>query len=329
MSTMDSLETQLQQFRVEVGALREQISKVIVGQGAVIDATLTALVAGGHVLLESRPGLGKTRIARALADTLDLDFRRIQFTADLLPADITGTYVVLESHGQRRFDFQRGPIFTQLLLADEINRAPPKTQAALLEGMEERIVTVANQDYDLPGPFFVMATQSPDDADGTFPLPEAQLDRFLMKLRIDFPSDAELDTIVVRSIASEDAPSPRAGSGERLLEMSRLARQVALAPEIRRLASQLVVATHPDRPAATPLVRKYVQHGSSPRGAVGLVAAAQVQAILAGRVSVAREDLRAVGLPILRHRMALNYDGYAEGIDADDVVREVLKSAGL
>ena len=211
MSTTESIRTQLEQFRSDFAALRGQIAESVVGQQQAVETMLVALLAGGHVLLESQPGLGKTRLARTLADAVDLDYRRIQFTADLMPADITGTYVVLEAHGQRKFDFQRGPIFTQVLLADEINRAPPKTQAALLEGLEERIVTVANQDYDLPQPFFVIATQGPDEADGTFPLPETQLDRFLVKLTLDFPSLPELDAIVARSLAPpETAPAARA-----------------------------------------------------------------------------------------------------------------------
>ena len=327
MSTTDLLPAQLEQFRTDFAALGEQIATVVVGQQSAVEATLLALLAGGHVLLEGRPGLGKTRLARAVADALDLDFRRIQFTADLMPADITGTYVVLESHGQRKFDFQRGPIFTQVLLADEINRAPPKTQAALLEGLEERIVTVANQDYDLPRPFFVIATQSPEEADGTFPLPDTQLDRFLVKLKLDFPDEADLDAIVARTIAPEDSPSGAGISGDRVLEMSRLARQICVAPEVLRFASRLVLATHPDRPAATPLVRKFVSHGSSPRGAQGLVLMAQVRAILAGRVSVAFDDIRATCGAALRHRIALNYDGYAAAVDPDEILREVIANA--
>jgi MoxR-like ATPase len=326
MSTTDLVPAQLERFRADFAALGREIAATIVGQQPVVETTLMALVAGGHVLLESRPGLGKTRLARALAAALDLDFRRIQFTADLMPADITGTYVVLEAHGQRKFDFQRGPIFTQLLLADEINRAGPKTQAALFEALDERIVTIANQDYDLPRPFFVVATQSPDQADATFPLVEAQLDRFLVKLHIERPGEAELDAIVERTLTPEESPGGTPLSGDRILEMTRLARQVSLSPDVLRLASRLVLATHPDVPTAPAAVRKFVAHGSSPRGAQALVLLAQVRAILEGRTAVAAADLRALAAPVLRHRIGLNYDGYAEAVDPDDLVRDVVAS---
>ena len=324
MSTTESIRTQLEQFRSDFAALRGQIAESVVGQQPAVETLLVALLAGGHVLLESPPGLGKTRLARALADAVDLDYRRIQFTADLMPADITGTYVVLETHGQRKFDFQRGPIFTQVLLADEINRAPPKTQAALLEGLEERIVTVANQDYDLPQPFFVIATQGPDQADGTFPLPETQLDRFLVKLTLAFPGVAELDAIVARSLAPAETAAEPALSADRLIEMSRLAQQVPIAPEVLRLASRLVLATHPGGQAAPAAIQKYVTHGASPRGALALARLAQVRAILAGRANVAAADIRESAVPALGHRIALNFEGYAAGIRCDEVIRQVL-----
>ena len=296
---------------------------MIVGQAAAIDGLLTSLVAGGHVLLSGGPGCGKTRLARSLAEATGLRYRRIQCTSDLMPADITGTYVVLESQGQRKFEFQPGPIFAQLLLTDEINRASPKTQGAMLEGLEERTVTVADRSYALPKPFFVVATQGNDESAGTFPLPATQLDRFLMELELQSPDEEQLDAIVTRSL--EPAPAPEPGlRAEQILAMTELARQVTIAPPVLRRASRLVLATHPRHRLATGRVKKYISQGSSPRGAQGMVWAAQVRAILDDRLSVSREDIDAVALAVLRHRVTLNYDGLAAGVAATDIVREIL-----
>jgi MoxR-like ATPase len=327
MSTA-ALEEQLEQFRADVDALRGQIGRVVVGQQSVIEGAVTALIAGGHVLLEGGPGLGKTLLVRALADSLDLSFRRIQFTPDLMPADVIGTYVVMESHGRRTFEFQQGPIFTNVLLADEINRATPKTQSALIEGLEEGAVTIANQTYDLPEPFFTMATQSSSEAEGTFPLPEKQLDRFLFKLKSEFPTAEQIDEILERTTEAQQPVATAVLKGPRIVEMSQLARQVLIAPEVRRYAIEVVLATRPDQPRATPKVKRYVQQGSSPRGAQAMILAGKIRAILAGRVNVSRDDLRHVALPALRHRLALNFEGHAERIDADAIIGEILDSLG-
>jgi MoxR-like ATPase len=325
MSTAE-LEQQLDQFRADVNALRTQIQRVVVGQDEVIEGAIIALIAGGHVLLEGGPGLGKTLLVRTLADSLDLSFRRIQFTPDLMPADVIGTYVVMESHGRRTFEFQQGPIFTNVLLADEINRATPKTQSALIEGLEEGAVTIANQTYELPDPFFTMATQSSSEAEGTFPLPEKQLDRFLFKLRSAFPTAEQIDEILERTTEPEEPVAKPVLKGERIIEMSQLARQVMIAPEVRRYAIDVVLATRPDQARATPQVKRYVQQGSSPRGAQAMILAGKIRAILAGRVNVSRDDLRQVALPALRHRLALNFEGHAERIDPDAILHELVVS---
>lgn len=327
MST-DDLAGQLDQFRVDFDALRKQVERVVVGQQRVIEGALIALVAGGHVLLEGGPGLGKTLLVRTIAGSLDLGFRRIQFTPDLMPADVIGTYVVMESHGRRTFEFQQGPIFTNVLLADEINRATPKTQSALIEGLEEGAVTVANQTYDLPEPFFTMATQSASESEGTFPLPDKQLDRFLFKLTSDYPTADEMDEILERTTEPEQPIATAVLGGDRIVEMSQLARQVMIAPEVRRYAIDTVLATWPQQPTATPKVKRYVGQGSSPRGAQAMILAAKIRAILAGRTNVSREDLKQAALPALRHRLSLNFEGHAERIDPDEILREILGESG-
>jgi MoxR-like ATPase len=325
--TPDEMKHQLDRFRADFEALRREIGKVIVGHSEIMDDTLTALIAGGHVLLEGVPGLGKTLLVRTLADALHLKFQRIQFTPDLMPADLIGTNVLHETpEGGRRFDFQRGPLFANLVLADEINRATPKTQSALLEAMQERSVTVAGNTHTLVAPFFVLATQNPLEMEGTYPLPEAQLDRFFFKLLVKFPTARELEGILDRTTEAAEPRAEPIFDGGRIVELSHLARQIPIADDLRRYGIALVLATHPENTVATEMTRRYVRYGSSPRGAQAIILAAKIRAILDHRYHVAREDLRAVAHAALRHRLILNFEGQAEGIQADDIVSEILRS---
>ncbi|HEY1381647.1 MAG TPA: MoxR family ATPase, partial [Gemmataceae bacterium] len=307
--------------------LRREIGKVIVGQDDIVEGTLTALIAGGHVLLEGVPGLGKTLLVRTLADALHLKFQRIQFTPDLMPADLIGTNVVMESPtGGKKFEFQRGPVFANIVLADEINRATPKTQSALLEAMQEHSVTVAGQTHALPEPFFVMATQNPLEMEGTYPLPEAQLDRFLFKLLVKFPSAEEIETILDRTTEAAKPKAEPVFDGERILALADLVRQIPIAAEVRRYGIAVVMATHPEDERAAPMTRQFVRYGSSPRGAQALILGAKLRAILDNRYHVSRDDLRSVAPTALRHRLILNFEGQAEGVQADQVIENVLES---
>ena len=314
----------LADFRDDFQKLHEQVSSVILGQDEVVTATLIAMVAGGHVLIEGVPGLGKTLLAQTLADAVRLDFRRLQFTPDLMPADVIGTYMVLESQGRRRFEFQQGPIFTNLLLADEINRATPKTQSALLEAMSEGAATVANQSYELPQPFFTLATQSPSDEDGTFPLPATQLDRFMFKLNMPFPDAAALDAILERGTSATQPQAEAVLKGERLVEMAQLARRVKIAPDVRQFAIKVLTATHPNLSGAPEIAQRYVAAGSSPRGGQAMILAGKIKAILDGRVNVSVEDLTWAAKPALRHRISLNFEGHAQRINPDEVIDAAL-----
>ena len=313
-------------FRADVDRLLAEIARRIVGQADIAGAVATALFAGGHVLLEGVPGLGKTLLVRTLAEALELSFSRIQFTPDLMPADVLGTNLIVESSGERRFEFQRGPIFAHVVLADEINRATPKTQSALLEAMQEQSVTIGKQTYPLLPPFFVLATQNPIEMEGTYPLPEAQLDRFTFKLRVDPPGRDELHAILDRTTGS-DEPAVRPVLGhDRLLEMRALVRQVPVARPVQDYAVRLVEATHPARSSVAE-VKRFVRYGSSPRGAQSVMLAAKIEALRDGRFAPSFADVRRVALPALRHRVLLNFDGEAEGVTADHVVAAVL--AGL
>jgi MoxR-like ATPase len=327
MSVSDELKRQLDQFRSDFDRLRSEIAKVIVGQQAILDDTLIALIAGGHVLLEGVPGLGKTLTVRTLADALDLKFNRIQFTPDLMPADLIGTNVVVETaDGGKVFEFQKGPLFANVLLADEINRATPKTQSALLESMQEHSVTVAGTTHVLTEPFFVMATQNPLEMEGTYPLPEAQLDRFFCKLLVQFPTASDLETILDRTTESNRVNARSVLSGDRVVEMSVLSRQIPIADEVRRYAIAILLATHPAHEMASAPTRQYVRYGASPRGLQAMILGAKIKAILDNRFHVAREDVQAMALPVLRHRLILNFEGQAEGMSTDDVLRQILAS---
>lgn len=326
MNANEEVKRQLDDFRQDFLRLKEEVSKVIVGQQAILEDTLISLVAGGHVLLEGVPGLGKTLLVRTLADALHLTFHRIQFTPDLMPADILGTNIVADAgDGRKVFEFQRGPIFANVLLADEINRATPKTQSALLESMQERSVTVAGQTHRLSEPYFVMATQNPLEMEGTYPLPEAQLDRFFCKLVVKYPEPNDLETILDRTTEAIDPKATPVLSGERILEMARIARQIPVVAEIRRYGIGVVLATHPDQAIAPEITRKYVRYGASPRGLQAMILGAKIKAILDHRYHVARDDIRAMALPVLRHRLILNFEGQAEGISTDTVIQRIVK----
>ncbi len=314
-------------FRQMATAIQQEIERVIVGQKNVVSEVLIALFAGGHVLLEGVPGLGKTRLVRTIGDGLDLEFSRIQFTPDLMPADITGTNILNESEdGRRIFTFEPGPVFSNIVLADEINRATPKTQSALLEAMQEGTVTVANHVHQLPKPFFVLATQNPVEMEGTYPLPEAQLDRFFFKVIVPFPSAEELAEIVVRTVNQNEVKLNRVAEAATVLQMAATGRQTPIAHSVLDYAVRLVMASHPDNEGAPGLVRQYVRYGASPRGAQTIVLAAKLRALLDGRPNVAYDDIRAVALPALRHRIVLNFDAEANDVSSEHVVRRLTEA---
>ncbi|MCA9265127.1 MAG: MoxR family ATPase [Planctomycetales bacterium] len=325
MSIADQLQKDSDEFRQRYASLKEQIGRVIVGHDEIVHGVLTCMFVGGHCLLEGVPGLGKTLLVRTLATALDLDFSRIQFTPDLMPADILGTNMVMESaDGHRVFEFQQGPIFTQICLADEINRATPKTQSALLETMQEGTVTVAGTRYELKKPFFVMATQNPIEQEGTYPLPEAQLDRFLFKLVVGYSTREELATIVDRTTKGIHVEANQVMDGTEIMRWQKLVRDVILADHVRDYIVRLVLATHPEGDFARPVTNNYVRWGSSPRGAQALTLAAKVRALLEGRYNVSFEDVRRVYLPAMRHRVVLNFEAQAENIQPDEVLLQIL-----
>ena len=315
----------LDRFTQEIDLVRREIGKVIVGHQEVVDGVLIALLAGGHVLLEGVPGLGKTTLLRTLGHALQLKYSRIQFTPDLMPADIVGS-MVMDTHdgGVKNLRFQRGPIFAHLVLADEINRATPKTQSALLEAMQERTVTSGTVTHELEDPFLVMATQNPLEMEGTYPLPEAQLDRFLMKILVGYPTRAELDTIVERTMAAEQPHLEKVVDRDQIMGLRRASREVLVAPHVRDFATHLVMATQPEQSIADPLAKKYIRYGSSPRGAQSLIQSGRVMAMMRSRWNVSIEDLQTLALQCLRHRIILNFDAHAEGKTADAVLSEIL-----
>jgi MoxR-like ATPase len=318
-------EISAEQFSDLARSIEREIKQVIVGQDELVRQTLTCLIANGHALLEGVPGLGKTMLVRTIADVIDCSFNRIQFTPDLMPADIVGTNVLVEQDGQRHFRFQPGPVFANLLLADEINRATPKTQSALLEAMQEQQVSVARDRHRLEPPFFVLATQNPLEMEGTYPLPEAQLDRFLFKLWVPFPSEEDLVKIMERTTGAQQPQARKTADASQIVAMQRLARSVPIAPHVTAYAVSVLAATHPDGPRAPQLVKDYVRYGGSPRGAQALVLTGKIHALLDGRYNVSVDDIRAVALPALRHRVIRNFEGEAEGITSDAIVRAVLE----
>lgn len=321
------LQAEADQFQQEFQTIRDAVGKVIVGQERVVEATLTAILCGGNVLLEGVPGLGKTELVKALSRVLKLHFRRIQFTPDLMPADVIGTNIMTsDEHGNYRFEFRQGPVFTQLLLADEINRATPKTQSALLETMQEGTVTTGGQTYTLEQPFFVLATQNPIEQEGTFPLPEAQLDRFMFKVVVPFLNRAELNEVVSRTILRQSADIETVIDGPRILHLRTVLDRVVVSDPMRDYACRLVLATHPDTEFSPDRAKQFLRWGASPRAAQALIKAARVRALSQGRPHVAFEDVRYFAAEVLQHRALLNYDGQAENVAVPDLIDECVRT---
>ncbi len=322
---MEINEATIGQFKSDFARVKAECGKVIVGNADIVDGVLICLLSGGHALLEGVPGLGKTLLVRTLSRVLDLNFNRVQFTPDLMPADITGTNILMEDDsGRKIFQFQPGPVFANIVLADEINRATPKTQSAMLEAMQEHHVTVSGKMYRLEEPFFVLATQNPIEMEGTYPLPEAQLDRFLFKLIVPSPTLGELSAIVERTTGAETPQIDKVLNGAQIMAMRQIAREVPIASHVREFAVRVILATHPRSEVATAMVNQFVRFGSSPRGAQALVLAGKIRALLDGRYNVAYDDIISVAPAALRHRLILNFEGEAEGIGTDAVVRDIL-----
>jgi MoxR-like ATPase len=328
MTTSTAVGASIDQFRDRFQNITREIGKRIVGNDDIVQLTVTSLLAGGHVLLEGIPGVGKTSLVHTLADVLHLTFSRIQFTPDLMPADIVGTNIVQEHQqgGGAFFEFQPGPIFANVVLADEINRATPKTQSALLEAMQDVSVSVGKTTYKLEQPFFVLATQNPLEMEGTYPLPEAQLDRFFFKLKVLYPQEEAMHSILERTTQNETPTVSRIVEGAAILEMRNTSRAVAVARPVQGYAIRLTLGSHPDSPHASPLVKRYVRYGASPRAAQTLVLAAKIHALIRGEAFVSPDDIRAVALPALRHRLILNFEGEADEVSTDAIVTELLRT---
>ncbi|MFT7623432.1 MAG: MoxR-like ATPase [Myxococcota bacterium] len=322
-----SVEERVVRFKTDYHRLRDEIAKVIVGQEDIVEGVVIGLIAGGHILLEGVPGLGKTRLVRALADAMHLKFSRIQFTPDLQPGDVTGsTIAVTNEQGRLVFEFQPGPIFANIVLADEVNRAGPRTQAAMLEAMQERSVTVGKTTHQLARPFFVLATQNPLEMEGTYPLPEAQLDRFLLKLQVQFPDRESMHAILDRTTHYDQPEIQPVVTAEQIESMRHLSLDVPCERHVQDYAIRVVQATHPEMKDAPGVTKQYVRYGSSPRGAQALILAAKVKAVMDGRFNVAVDDIRHVLKPALRHRIILNFEGEAEGVSTDQVLEDILKA---
>lgn len=323
---MAETKERLEEWKQAIDQMKQQIGRIIVGQQEVVEQLLWSLLAGGHALLEGIPGLGKTMLVKTIADTVDLSFSRIQFTPDLMPADITGTNVIqFGAHGETSYRYQQGPLFGHFVLADEINRATPKTQSALLEAMQERTVTVGTETYKLPSPFFVLATQNPLEQEGTYPLPEAQLDRFLLKIHVTYPTKDELKEIALRTTSARSERPEKVASGSLLTEIQQGIKEVLVGDDVLDYAVRLLMNTHPEEDTAPQEVKKYVRFGSGPRGVQAIISVSKVRAFLAGRYHVSRQDIAAVAPPALRHRLILNFEGQAMGISADALIRSVIE----
>lgn len=320
-------ENDLKQFSQDFLNLEREIGSAIIGQQEVVRYCLIAIIAGGNVLLEGLPGLGKTQLVKTLGKVLELSFSRIQFTPDLMPSDVTGTDIMLKGEdGNAGFSFREGPVFSNIVLADEINRATPKTQSALLEAMQEKTVTVGTSTYSLPKPFFVLATQNPIELEGTYPLPEAQLDRFLFKLNVKFPSAEELLKIVNLTTSAEIKEPDAVLNGQKLIEMGILAKSVPIAEPVAQYVMNLIVSTHPENEASPEVTKKYVQYGASPRAAQAIVNASRILALINSRFNVSFEDIKSVALPALRHRILPNFEAIADGMDSDRIIAEILEA---
>lgn len=317
-------ETKIQNMIEKINACEEEIGKGIIGQRDIIRQVLLAILADGNVLLEGVPGLGKTELVKAISKVLSTSFSRIQFTPDLMPADVTGTNLIIKEDGNNVFRFEPGPVFANIVLADEINRATPKTQSALLEAMQEKTVTVGKTTYELPMPFMVLATQNPIENEGTYPLPEAQLDRFLLKLLVEFPGKEELKAIMDITVTNKTTVLNSIMNGEDIMEIRMAVRDIPLSDAVMDYALSLVVATHPENREAPEVVRKYVENGASPRGAQAIIKTAKARAFMEGRYNVAFEDIQFAACPALRHRLALNFEAVPDGVTADDVIRQIM-----
>lgn len=320
------IKMQIEETIDKIHEAEKEIGKAIIGQKDIIRQVMIGILIDGNVLLEGVPGLGKTQLVKAVAKVMDLQFSRIQFTPDLMPADVTGTNLIVQENGKNVFTFEAGPVFANLVLADEINRATPKTQSALLEAMQEKTVTVGKKTYELPQPYMVLATQNPIENEGTYPLPEAQLDRFVFKLFIEFPTLEELSRIIDITVTNEQAELDKKITGEELLAMRKLVREMPIADAVKEYALKAVMATHPETEYAADIVKQYVSCGASPRAAQAIISAAKARALMEGRMNVAFEDVAFVAYPALRHRLALNFDAIADNVNADTVIREVLEA---
>lgn len=322
----NEIEAKAKEFRQAYQRVKAEVQKVMVGHEEIIDGVLTVVFTGGHCLLEGVPGLGKTLLVRTLSQVLDLDFSRIQFTPDIMPSDILGTnYVVEDEKGNKEIQFRKGPIFGQIVLADEINRGTPKTQAALLEAMQEGHVTIGGTRHKLEQPFFVLATQNPIEQEGTFPLPEAQLDRFRMKLEVGYSTREELSEIIDRTTGTEVQAPEKVMDGAEIIKWREFTKEIIVSPEVKDYAIRLILATHPNGPYSTAITNKYLGFGSSPRGAQSIILTSKLRAILNERWNVSFEDIREMALPVLRHRAILNFEGEAEGQSSDDIVKSILE----